>query len=120
MLVAITASDDKTTSKLDARFGRAKFIILYNSEDNSFTIHDNALNLNAPQGAGIQTAQNVVELGAHAVITGNMGPKAFRVLEAGSVRVFTSNIQSVENAYQEYLKNNLQELTNPNVKPHWN
>jgi len=75
---------------MDARFGRAKFIMIYDTSDLSFKVHDNNVNLNAAQGAGIQTAQNIVELGATVLITGNCGPKAFKVLEAGGVKIYTS------------------------------
>src|SRR3989339_1124464 len=88
MILAITSNGKSLTSGIDQRFGRAKYIIFYNTDDSSFECYDNDLNLNAPQGAGIQTAQNVVDKGGEVVITGNLGPKAFRVLSVANIKAF--------------------------------
>ncbi|MFW5871666.1 MAG: NifB/NifX family molybdenum-iron cluster-binding protein [bacterium] len=119
MILAITSMGKDLKSGIDQRFGRAKYIILYNTDDSSFECHDNNLNLNAPQGAGIQTAQNIVDEGANVVITGNLGPKAFIVLNTANVKTFWSKDVTVEDAIQSYMNNELQELTNPNVQGHW-
>ncbi|VFN03450.1 MAG: Dinitrogenase iron-molybdenum cofactor [Candidatus Kentron sp. G] len=74
---------------------------------------------NAPQGAGIQTAQHVVDRGARVLITGNLGPKAFKVLHAAGVAVFTSNASSAQKAIDEYKNNQLSQLPGPNVQGHW-
>ena len=59
------------SSQLGTRFGRAKLLIVVDTDTYRFEVHDNTVNLNASSGAGIQTAQNVANLGAEAVITGN-------------------------------------------------
>jgi predicted Fe-Mo cluster-binding NifX family protein len=46
--------------------------------------------VSAPGGAGIQAAQFVVGQGAQAVISGNLGPNAFQVLQAAGVAVYTT------------------------------
>ncbi|OFZ23414.1 MAG: hypothetical protein A2202_05840 [Bdellovibrionales bacterium RIFOXYA1_FULL_36_14] len=119
MLIAITSTGKEINSQMDARFGRAKFIIIYDSDNLSFTAHDNNLNLNANQGAGIQTAQNIIELGATVLITGNCGPKAFRVLEVGGIKIFTAPNLKINDAIKMYQENKLTELTNSNVEGHW-
>lgn len=119
MIIAITSMGKDLKSGVDQRFGRAKYIILYNTEDSTFECHDNNLNFNAPQGAGIQTAQNIVDKGANIIITGNLGPKAFMVLSAANVNAFGSKDSTVEEAINSYKNNKLTELTNPNVEGHW-
>ncbi len=119
MLIAITSTGKELKSQMDSRFGRTKYIVIYNTDDSTFEAQDNSLNLNATQGAGIQTAQNVVELNAEILITGNCGPKAFLVLDAAKVKVFASSNTTVEEAIQAYLDNKLKELTSPNVEGHW-
>lgn len=71
MKIAITAQGQDLSSQLDPRFGRAKLLIVVDTDTDRFEVHDNTVNLNASSGAGIQTAQNVANLGAEAVITGN-------------------------------------------------
>ena len=83
MKVAVTSQGMDLASQVDPRFGRAKYFVLVDTDTGTFTAHDNRQNLNAAQGAGIQAGRNVVELGAEAVITGNVGPKAFTTLQGG-------------------------------------
>ncbi len=119
MILAITSTGRDLKSGMDQRFGRTKFIIFYDTDDSSFECHDNNLNLNAPQGAGIQTAQNVVDKDANIVITGNLGPKAFKVLNMANIKAFSSKDSTVVDAIKSYIDNKLTELTNPNVEGHW-
>ena len=80
MIVVITTTGSDLDSPMDARFGRAKMLLCYNTDTDQYQTHDNSVNVNAASGAGIQTAQNVANLGAEAVITGNVGPNAIRTL----------------------------------------
>ena len=64
MKVVITSLGETLESPVDQRFGRARYFILYDTESNEWSVHDNKQNLNAAQGAGIQAGQKVVELGA--------------------------------------------------------
>ena len=57
MKIAITTSGDSLDAAVDPRFGRAKAFILYDTETDEWSVLDNAQNLNAAQGAGIQAAQ---------------------------------------------------------------
>ena len=83
MKIAITTSGNDLNAPLDSRFGRAPKFLIYDLEAKTFEIIDNEQNLNAAQGAGIQSAQNIARLGAKALVTGHCGPKAFRVLGSG-------------------------------------
>ena len=74
MLIALTAIEESLQAEVDSRFGRAKKFMIYDIEKGTYSFIDNKQNLNSPQGAGIQSAQNVVETGAEAVITGHCGP----------------------------------------------
>lgn len=119
MKVAVTSQGMDMASEVDPRFGRAKFLILVDTETGEFTAHDNTQNLNAVQGAGIQAAQNVVRLGAAAVITGNVGPKAFAALQAGSVKPYIGSTGSVNDAVEQFKDGRLQCADQANVEGHW-
>ncbi|MCK7468209.1 MAG: NifB/NifX family molybdenum-iron cluster-binding protein [Desulfosudis oleivorans] len=80
---------------LDSRFGRAPKFLIYDLETKSFEIIDNEQNLNATQGAGIQSAQNIARLGTKALVTGHCGPKAFRVLEAAGIKIYNTSASTV-------------------------
>ena len=50
------------TSKVDPRFGRAKYFIIYDTETKEMEVVGNEQNFQAAQGAGVQSAQNVARL----------------------------------------------------------
>ncbi len=119
MKVAITSTGTELTSPLDPRFGRAKYFLLVDTDTHAVTVQDNAVNLNAAQGAGIQAAEAVVRMGAEAVLTGNCGPKAFQVLEAAGIKVYLCDGGSVEEALQQFQAGTLQAASSANVGGHW-
>lgn len=119
MKVAVTAQGNELSSKIDLRFGRAQQIILIDTETGNFKVHDNTVNLNAAQGAGIQTGHNVANLGAEAVITGNVGPNAFRVLNTAGVKIFLTDDQTVQEAVDSMKASRLKEVEQASVEGHW-
>ncbi len=119
MKIAITAEGQDLPSAVDQRFGRAKWILVVDTETGQAEAHDNKLNLNLAQGAGIQTGQNVANLGVEAVLTGNMGPNAFKTLVAANVRVFLAPAKPVEEVIAAFKQGQLQELQQANVEGHW-
>ncbi len=119
MKIAITSSGSNLQSAVDSRFGRAKNFIIYDTEEESLVVVDNVQNLNAMQGAGIQSAKTVIESGANAVITGNMGPKAFDILNENGVEIYINATGSVENAIKEFKDGALEKISNANVESHW-
>ena len=94
MKIAVTAQDKELSSEIDLRFGRAKWLIVMDTETGNFEAHSNDVNLNAVQGAGIQTGRNIANLGVEAVITGNVGPNAFKTLSAAGLKIFLAGKQT--------------------------
>jgi predicted Fe-Mo cluster-binding NifX family protein len=119
MKVAVTAENPELTSAIDTRFGRAKWILVVDTETGQSQAHSNKVNLNAVQGAGIQTGQNVANLEVDAVVTGNVGPNAFKTLAATQVRVFLASGGSVEEAVAALQRGELPEVEQANVEGHW-
>ena len=119
MKIAITAEGERLDSAVDPRFGRAAKFILYDTEREQFEAFDNAQNLNLPQGAGIQSAETVFRLGAECLITGHCGPKAFRVLQAAGVRIFTGAQGTVAQAIEQFKAGRLAAAEAPDVEGHW-
>lgn len=119
MKVAVTAQGPDLDSVVDPRFGRARYFLLIDTDTGQFTAHDNVQNLNAAQGAGIQAAQAVVQLGAEAVLTGNVGPKAFATLQAGQIAVHPGATGTVRQALDELQSGRLQPAGKANVEGHW-
>lgn len=119
MKIAVTCQGESLDSALDTRFGRAKNFIVYERETQTFSVVPNTQNLNAAQGAGIQAATTVAATGADVVITGHCGPKAFRVLEAAGIKVFTADENSIKDALQAFEAGKLTLLASADVDGHW-
>jgi len=119
MKIAVTAQEKELSSEVDLRFGRAKWLIVVDTETDDFQAHDNVLNLNALQGAGIQTGQNIANLGVEAVITGNVGPNAFKTLNTASIKIFLAQEQTVQEAVDSFKAGKLKEVDGANVEGHW-
>jgi len=119
MKIAVTSADGTLDGMVDERFGRAKKIVVFDTGTNGQETVDNLTNMNAAQGAGIQTAQNVIQSGAHVVISGHLGPNAFRVLSAAGVEVFTAPGMTVRGALEAYKNGKLSRLAGADVEGHW-
>lgn len=118
MKVAFTTSGNDLGAPLDSRFGRAPRFIIYDLESGAFETIDNEKNLNAAQGAGIQSAETVVRLGAKSVVTGHCGPKAFRVLSAAGVAVYNTDAPTVGEALERFRAGTLVPARSADVEGH--
>jgi len=119
MIIVVSASGKTLDAQVDPRFGRAAFFVAVDSESGAFQAHDNVQNLNAAQGAGIQSAETVSRLGAEVVITGNCGPKAFRTLSAAGIKIVVGAQGTVAEAIEAFKSGALAPTDAPNVEGHW-
>jgi len=118
MIIAVTAQGKDVQGDVDPRFGRAKHFLLVDSETMAFEMVENRQNLNLPQGAGIQAAQNVAKHQPEVVLTGNCGPKAFKTLRAAGIKVVVGVSGKIEDAVRSYLRGELQHAEDANVEGH--
>lgn len=119
MKIAVTSTGQDLDSKVDPRFGRAKWFIVVDTETNQVQAISNEQNLNAGQGAGIQTAENISRQGAKAVLTGNCGPKAFRTLTAAGIQVYCGADGTVAESLEKFKSGKLKQAEGANVEGHW-
>lgn len=119
MKVAITSTGKDLASPVDSRFGRAQYFIIVDTETDSYTVMDNSQNVNAMQGAGIQAAKNVSDAGARAVVTGNVGPKAFNTLNSAGVEIYTGASGTVQDALDAFKAGSLKSAGKANVQGKW-
>lgn len=119
MVVVVSARGEGAEAPVDFRFGRAPFFIAVDIATGAMQAHSNRPGLESAEGAGIQAAQFVAGLGAGAVVSGNVGPKAFRVLQAAGVRVYRCEGATVTEAIRRFQAGELPEVTSPTVPGHW-
>ena len=119
MKIVVTASGTEMTDQVDPRFGRAKYFLVVDTATGESEPHDNAQNLAAAQGAGIQAARNVADLGVEAVVTGNVGPKAFSTLQASGMKIYIGAGGTVADAVEQFKAGKLECPNQANVQGHW-
>lgn len=119
MKIAATTSGNDLNAPLDSRFGRAAGFLIIDTETGETNYVTNEQNLNAPQGAGIQTAQSVAATGAEAVISGHCGPKAFRILNASKIAVYPCSADTVRDALDQFKAGELAQAQSADVEGHW-
>ncbi len=120
MIIGITVSEKKENSVVDPRFGRAAYFLIYNDATGEKKIIDNSQNLNAPQGAGIQAAQNILKENIEVLLTGNVGPKAYNLLADANVKIYTgASGLTVDEAIAAFKEGKLQEASGATKPGHW-
>lgn len=111
MNVAISAQGTDWNAPVETHFGRARYLLIVGSETGRIAVHDNIKNLNEVQGAGIRSAQTLVNLGAQVLLTGSIGPKAMETLRAARVVVHIGATGTVAQAIEAFQADQLLEAT---------
>ncbi len=90
MNIVVSAAGPGLESQVDSRFGRCPYFILVEVEGKEIKSHKSIENASANQmgGAGMTAAQAVAEMKADAIITVNMGPRAFIVFKQLGMEVY--------------------------------
>jgi len=89
MKVVVSAQGIDLNSFIDPRFGRCRYFLFIDTDTMRVEAVPNAAR-EAAGGAGIQSAQFVVDKGVQAVITGTVGPNADEVLKRANIPVYRS------------------------------
>ncbi|MFW6114098.1 MAG: NifB/NifX family molybdenum-iron cluster-binding protein, partial [Actinomycetota bacterium] len=101
MRIAVSSSGPDLDSAVDPRFGRCAFLIFVETETMDYEAMQNS-NASAGGGAGISTAQVVADKGIEAVITGNVGPNAYGVLNQAGITTHTGAAGTVRQAVESF------------------
>ena len=119
MKIAFSSYGKTLDVLLDERFGRAANFVIYDTDSKETAVVVNTQNMEATQGAGIQSAMHCVNSGADTVITGHCGPKAFQVLQAAGIKVYLTRAVTAEQALREFESGRLTPSTQADVEGHW-
>lgn len=106
MKIYITSNGDSPDSTIDPRFGRCRYFAIYDTDSDSFEFIENP-NKDVVSGAGVLSAQFIIEKGCRCVITGRVGPKAREALEAGRVNIIEEVKGTVKSVVEDFKKNDI-------------
>ena len=112
MILCITAATEGPAAGTDPRFGRAPFFAFANSETGEIQIEPNGF-ISGSGGVGSKVGEFMAKREIDAVITGHVGPNAFRVLQAAGIAVYESVAPTVADALSEFNGGTLQKVTQP-------
>ena len=116
MIIGISTEGKDLGNMLDPRFGRAKFFIIYDTDkDKVVQVIDNNINVNARGGAGSSSAQILAKEGAQAVISGNFGPNAVMGLSGFEIKMYTAEVDRIQNVITRFKKGQLKETSSATV-----
>ena len=117
--IAISVTEASADAQVDQRFGRAKSFAVYDTDSQEWSFLDNSVQLNAAQGAGIQTAEILARNGVQAVISGHCGPNAFRTLQAAGIKAYTGAEGTASEAVEAFSSGRLTAAESADVSGHW-
>jgi predicted Fe-Mo cluster-binding NifX family protein len=117
MRIVVTSNGTDLDAPTSPVFGRCPTYIFVDTETMAFEAVSNPA-MSAAGGAGIQAAQFVVEQGAEAVLTGNVGPNAYNVFQAAGVPVYLVTGGTVGEAVEAHKAGRLQSTADASVQAH--
>ncbi|MBD3252203.1 dinitrogenase iron-molybdenum cofactor biosynthesis protein [Candidatus Pacearchaeota archaeon] len=119
MKIAISSTGKDLESDVDARFGRCNYFLILELENNKIKNFKSIENNARAQmgGAGITAGEIVAREKVNAVITVNLGPRAFSVFDQFQIKVYQGEGQ-IKKVVQEFLDKKLKELTDATGPQH--
>jgi predicted Fe-Mo cluster-binding NifX family protein len=116
MKIAITAHGENLWSPVDSRFSKAIHIIIYDQKTNAWDCWTNKKNMEGIHGSGTSVFQALAQAGVSILITGHVGPKVFKELNAGEIDIYSfGDLKgSVEDALAAFWGGKLTAITVPN------
>jgi predicted Fe-Mo cluster-binding NifX family protein len=116
-MICVSAVANSLDAALDPRFGRCAYFLIVDSEKMQFTaIPNNATDVTG--GAGVQAAQLIANSGATTVITGNLGPNAFKALSAAGIDIVTGASGTVREVIEKFKKGLYSKTKAPTAEAH--
>ncbi len=117
MKVIVSSLGKDLDSKISPVFGRAQWFILVDTDDMSYEAFENP-SISQSSGAGIMAAQFVLKKGSVSVLSANVGPNAFEVLQAGSVSCYITENETVREAVDAFIDDKLKIMGSATAKNH--
>lgn len=117
MKIAITSMGPKLEDKVDPRFGRCHYFILFDTETNQFEAIENT-GAQGMGGVGILSGQIMADKGVEIVLTGSCGPNAFQTLQVAGIKVITGAAGTVQGAIDKFKLGELKAISQANASAH--
>jgi predicted Fe-Mo cluster-binding NifX family protein len=115
--ICVTSTGASVQAPVDPRFGRCAYFLVTDGSHAEPQVFENTAR-GLGNGAGIQAAQTLANIGVTVVLTGDLGPNAFRVLRTTGIRAFRTSGGTVHQAIADFLAGRLTEIQGPTGPGH--
>lgn len=109
MKIVISATGKTSENLLDMRFGRCEYFQIHDTESGEVKILENK-GQNSSGGAGIVASTQIIEEKVDVIITGNLGPNAFELIEKAGIKAYKCGDLTISLVLEKYNKNELEEI----------
>ena len=111
MKIALSSTGKDLESEVDERFGRCPYFLIVDIDEKEIKSVNVVENIAAGQmgGAGISAAEIVANEKVDAVITMNLGPRAFSVFGQFGIRIYQAKGR-IKDVIQEFIDGKLTEV----------
>lgn len=112
MKICVSATGKEMTAKVDATFGRARYLLIIDTDTFEMEALDNSAE-NVTPGAGIAAAQLIANKDVDALLTGHVGPNAYAALESAGIKIYegASTGDTVQEAVNKFKQGQVKEST---------
>ena len=109
MKIVISSTGKTSANLLDMRFGRCEYFQIHDTENGEVKILENK-GQNSSGGAGIVASNQLIEEKVDAIITGNLGPNAFELIEKSGIKAYKCGNIAISLVLEKYNKGELEEI----------
>jgi predicted Fe-Mo cluster-binding NifX family protein len=101
MRIVVSSNGVNLEAQASPVFGRCPYFVFVDTESMALEAVENPA-LASGGGAGVQAAQFIIEKGAQAVVSGNVGPNAFQVFQSAGLPVYSFSGGTVREAAEAF------------------
>jgi predicted Fe-Mo cluster-binding NifX family protein len=87
MKIAISSEGKNIKSPLDMRFGRCSYFQIYNTDSGEIEVLENK-GKTSNSAAGIAASNQLIDEKVDVIITGHLGPNAFKLIEKCGIKAY--------------------------------
>lgn len=109
MKIAISATGKTKEDLMDMRFGRCEYFQIHDTKSGEVTILENK-GQNANGGAGIASSNQLIDEKVDVIITGNLGPNAFELIQKAEIKAYKSGNIAINSVLKKYDASELEEI----------
>jgi len=119
MKIAISTTGNNLESEVDPKFGRCNYFLIIEIENNKIKDFKAIENTAKTQtgGAGIVAGEIVANEKVDAIITVNLGPRAFSVFEQFKIKPYQGK-GKIKKVVQDFINGKLEKISNATGPQH--